>query len=557
MSCRPALVALLLLTLAGCRGTVAAPTNGFWRVVLLHPGEETVLFVVETTQKSSGVEARLVEAGQKPFATAKIEARRDEDGGLRLSVTGNDIVDMTFVAYPPEGESHPKLLLGWAKRPGELQFVRFERTDETKLDPKKLTTRDPAAGELFRAIRMENLKEREAALRKLADEHPSDVLGFHAGLGLMGLLAKQGAKPEEIRERAERGLAFAATHGSVPKAQTLNDVARILIATGYDPALALEYAQKADEAIGTSASEAEQAIVVRTLLAALRHAGRKDEAEKTAERLEGLEQALDAAFQKKAIPFDIEPLTRKGDGDRVALVELFTGAHCPPCVAADIAFDALLKAQRGGDVALVQYHIHTPGPDPMGNADVDQRKEYYNPAGAPMYYVNGRAGPDGGGPPELAREIYGELLKAVRPSLSAKAEASLSLRVTRDGDTLTVAADVGGLKKTGNDVRLRLALVQEMARFTGNNGQRLHHHIVRALIGGPGGVPLTAASATPQATLRLAELDRKQKEYLDKRHFPEEGRPVGLGHFKVVGFIQDDATREVIQAAEADVPSGR
>jgi hypothetical protein len=557
MSSRPALVALLLLALAGCRGTVEAPTNGFWKVVLLHPGEETVLFVVETTQKSSGVEGRLVEAGQKPFAKAKIEARRDGDGGLRLSVTGEDIVDMTFVAYPPEGESHPKALLGWAKRPGELQFVRFERTDATKLDPKKLTTRDPAAGDLFRAVRMEDLEQREAALRKLADEHPADVLGFHAGLGLMGLLAKQGAAPEVVRERAERGIAFAAGHGPVPKAQTLNDVARILVTTGYDPALALEYARKADEAIGTSSPEAEQVVVVRTLLAALKHAKREDEAAKTAERLQALEQALDAAFLKKAIPFDVEPLTRKGDGDRMALVELFTGAHCPPCIAADIAFDALLKARRGGDVALLQYHIHTPGPDPMGNADVDQRKEYYHPAGAPMYYVNGRAGPDGGGPPELAREIYGELLKSLGPSLAARAGASLALRVTRDGNVVTVAADVAGLKKPGNDARLRLALVQEMARFTGNNGQRLHHHVVRAFLGGPGGVPLTAASAAPSATLDLAELDRKQQEYLDGRHFPVEGRAVNLGLFKVVGFIQDDATREVIQAAEAEVPPGR
>ena len=37
------------------------------------------------------------------------------------------------------------------------------------------------------------------------------------------------------------------------------------------------------------------------------------------------------------------------------------------------------------------------------------------------------------------------------------------------------------LKKTGEKVRLRFVLVEDVARYVGGNGQRLHHHVVRAL----------------------------------------------------------------------------
>ena len=60
----------------------------------------------------------------------------------------------------------------------------------------------------------------------------------------------------------------------------------------------------------------------------------------------------------------------------MALVELFTGAQCPPCVAADIAFDAeAVKSYKAADVVLLQYHLHIPGPDPLTNADSEKRQQ--------------------------------------------------------------------------------------------------------------------------------------------------------------------------------------
>ena len=59
-------------------------------------------------------------------------------------------------------------------------------------------------------------------------------------------------------------------------------------------------------------------------------------------------------------------------------MELFTGANCPPCVAADLAFDGLQKAYSDKEVVLLQYHMNIPrGPEALTNADSDARFEYY------------------------------------------------------------------------------------------------------------------------------------------------------------------------------------
>ena len=39
----------------------------------------------------------------------------------------------------------------------------------------------------------------------------------------------------------------------------------------------------------------------------------------------------------------------------------------------------------------------------------------------------------------------------------------------------------------------------------------------------------------------------------DAHKFDEDSRPLDLKHLKVVAFIQDEATKEVLQAAQADL----
>src|SRR5262249_54899012 len=149
---------------------------------------------------------------------------------------------------------------------------------------------------------------------------------------------------------------------------------------------------------------------------------------------------------------------------------------CPPCVAADLAFDGLLRTCPRGDVVLVQYHLHIPGPDPLANRDTERRAEYYRVRGTPDLRIDGREGPEVGGGRHMARDMEPRLLGGLAEKLEAEAAAPLTLTAARHGERVEVTAEAGGLPRRG---ALRLLLVEDVARHLGGNGQRLHHHVVR------------------------------------------------------------------------------
>ncbi len=63
---------------------------------------------------------------------------------------------------------------------------------------------------------------------------------------------------------------------------------------------------------------------------------------------------------------------------RVVLTELFTGAECPPCKGADLALDLIGEYYPRSMVAILEYHLHIPGTDPLTNKESESRKEYYS-----------------------------------------------------------------------------------------------------------------------------------------------------------------------------------
>ena len=112
------------------------------------------------------------------------------------------------------------------------------------------------------------------------------------------------------------------------------------------------------------------------------------------ERLHGTDSGREAAVRRrhrellpnpvKATPYS-PPANRSR---RVVLIELFTGSGCGPCVAADLAFDALLDRYSAGDVAALAYHRNVPLPDPM-TVTASQQSEYYQVNGVPGLRIDG------------------------------------------------------------------------------------------------------------------------------------------------------------------------
>src|SRR5262249_30641165 len=155
---------------------------------------------------------------------------------------------------------------------------------------------------------------------------------------------------------------------------------------GYE-SIALTYARQAERLLDDKDRPAARKKVLDTLALALTKADKTDEAKEVEARIKKIDLTI------KPTPFT----GRQGKSDRVVLVELSTGAECPPCVAADLAFDALGKTFKPSDVVRLQYHQHVPGPDPLTNPDSEKRFEFYRLRATPSLLLNGKQAAPGGG----------------------------------------------------------------------------------------------------------------------------------------------------------------
>jgi hypothetical protein len=133
----------------------------------------------------------------------------------------------------------------------------------------------------------------------------------------------------------------------------------------------------------------------------------------------------------------------------------------------------------------------------------------------------------------------------------------LKVSALRRGDKIDIQAEAAELPKS-ESLRLRLALVEEKVRYPGPNGQRLHFHVVRALPGGLEGIPLRTKTARQNMTISLQGLSKSLQDYVgefDKvQKFLDDERPLELKRLKIVALVQDDKTKEILQAAFADAP---
>ncbi len=270
-----------------------------------------------------------------------------------------------------------------------------------------------------------------------------------------------------------------------------------------------------------------------------------------------LDELLDAEFEKTAIPFKPEPFAgRKDKSSRVAVVELFSSAQSVRCVAADIVFDALRRTYRPDDVVLLRYHMHVKQSDPLANPDGELSGGLYRVDETPTLLVNGKPGPKLAGAASAAEAGYKETAGLVNQALEGAAKAGLELSVKREGDKLRVMATPTALPGK-NEARLRVLLVEDVVRYQGSSGRRLHYHVVRAIIGNEAAQP-----AIPRKfAISVDGVRRKLAAYLELVNkiepFPDEERPLELKRLKIVALIQDEESREIFHAVQVDVPEAK
>ncbi len=344
-------------------------------------------------------------------------------------------------------------------------------------------------------------------------------------------------------------------YATVAKLQTLEALATI---RGLEDSTVLA-ADKLKKSLSATAPVALQSRVLTVLQTALRgtNSPKNDEALKavTAE-LAGIESKLDEEYNAKVPPFKPTPFAGRKDkeANKVAVLELFTGAQCPPCVAADVAFDALQKAYKPSELVLIQYHLHIPGPDPLTNTDAIARARYYAANSTPSTFFNGAKAAAGGGGMAGAENKYKQYIGVIDPLLETSTEVKIAGRAARSGDKVNIGVEVTGPTE---GLTLRLLVVEETVKYVGGNNLRFHHQVVRAMPGGADGVAISDKTFKHAATVELGEVRKSLNKYLDEysatRTFPKPDRPMDMKALRVIALVQNDKTKEIVQAAQFNI----
>lgn len=255
---------------------------------------------------------------------------------------------------------------------------------------------------------------------------------------------------------------------------------------------------------------------------------------------------------------------------KVILAELFTGAECGPCAGSDIAFDALSEYYPRTAVAIIEYHVHIPGPDPMTTDESWDRYKWYTGQGTPTVVVDGRESIIGGGPKTVAKNRFGVYRYAIKKFESEKPRIELAVSVKNQQDKVTVDVQVTRPKKSvglGN-ASVHIVLVERSVDYAGSNGITKHAFVVRHMLGGAGGTALSFKQPTESVSKQvdLKEVEKTISAYLDspttqrswssRRPFTGwKTRPEKLdrSQLAIVAWVQDMKTKEVFQSSFHDL----
>ncbi len=286
--------------------------------------------------------------------------------------------------------------------------------------------------------------------------------------------------------------------------------------------------------------------------------------------IEGIDKELDSLRNANANFKPGEYGTSTTPYGKVVLAELFTGAECGPCASSDVAFDALSEFYPRTALAVVEYHVHIPGPDPMTTNETWDRYVWSEGQGTPTVIIDGRESILGGGPRTVARNRFGVYRYAIQKVDSERARLDLSMKMQRKDENVDIEVTISHNRYTGKPEKpvLMVALVEKSVDYTGSNGISKHAFVVRKLIDGANGTIIR--SGQKQAVTKkvnLVDVEKSIKEYLDdptkqrswssRRPFTGwRARPEKLdrANLAVVAWVQDMTSREVLQAVYADVP---
>ncbi|HMV47412.1 MAG TPA: hypothetical protein PLD20_12310 [Blastocatellia bacterium] len=281
--------------------------------------------------------------------------------------------------------------------------------------------------------------------------------------------------------------------------------------------------------------------------------------------LAGLEEKLDAEYVKlNPSPVKVEhykPTDKRSN--RTVLAEVFTGAGCGPCVAADLGFDAMMERYKREELVVLMYHLHIPAPDPMTNLATQARGKFYTVQGVPSYAMDGKSA-SGGGTRDMTQGFYDRVNPDVERQLQTAAGADLKLEATLEGNTVKTKVALSNLTGDSDKLKLHVVLAEDKLRYTGENGVRFHPMVVRSVAGPEySGLPVAGKdNQTFDWSFDVAAVAAEAKKHLDDFEksgargdftFSEKKDQIDPNNLTVIAFVQDEKTKAVLQSVQVKV----
>lgn len=402
-------------------------------------------------------------------------------------------------------------------------------------------------------------KEHAAKEREVVAKHPDTPYALDAAMNLLKSAGKMKMAPDEAKKLLALVEKTAAAYG--PRYASTIDVQMVeTLASqkGLD-AVALPAAEKLTKTLTPTTPEDQQVRVWSTYKMALENAAtpNKEAIKTVAATIEKIESKIDAEYMKKVPPFKPTAFAGRKDkaANQVVVMELFTGAQCPPCVAADVAFDALEKTYKPTELVLLQYHLHIPGPDPLTNSDTEARARFYGVNSTPSTFFNGKLQAPGGGGMANSEGKFKQYVAIIDRLLEKTTDVKITGNSVRSGDKMKIAVEVAGAE--GDDLKLHLLVVEETIKYVGGNQLRFHHHVVRSMPGGVAGVAIDNKAFKHTTVVDLNDVKKGLTQYLDDKAssmpFPKPDRPLDLKGLHVMVLVQNDKSKEILQALQLHV----
>ncbi len=229
---------------------------------------------------------------------------------------------------------------------------------------------------------------------------------------------------------------------------------------------------------------------------------------------------------------------------RLELYEEFTGENCTPCATVNPILNSVL-GKHPSKIVSIKYQCPIPssaGPNSLygqNTSEVGVRQTYYSVTGAPYGRFEGAVSPGGtgtGNPQHFSQSHIN-----TRYSVTSPFTMNLTHSYTANEDSLNIKCIIQASQAftASGTLKLRIALEEKEIHFNtapGSNGEKNFHDVMRKMVPDANGTTLVSSWINTQADTFDFKIIIPSYIY-------------DLNEIALVGFIQDDGNKNVIQAA--------